>query len=284
MRIFIVLSLLLSITFCEKPKVSEERVKAVFAEGDLRDITPADLRWTEAFETRVKLEPQQIALPKLEEPGVSEVRVKVLYNDKWLAFLLEWNDTTQDKLTQIGHFSDAAAIQFPSQQGELPDSAMGGLPGSAGSVVIHQWKAVWQEASLGNLKGIKTFYPNTWSDIYIFEQVKEGPRAEMEKIYTTSVAAGNPLAHHGAAVRDLEAAGFGSVDFSSEQSSKGSGQWKDGKWSVVIVRPVKREKGSLELGKLQYMAFAVWDGSHGEIGARKMRSGWIPIEFQQQSP
>ncbi|MBM4386967.1 MAG: hypothetical protein FJ088_04460 [Deltaproteobacteria bacterium] len=279
MRIFIALSMLSIFISCEKPKVSEDRIKAVFAEGDLREITYADPKWKEAFETTVKLETQQIALPKLEEPGVSEVRTKVLYNDKWLAFLLDWNDATQDKLTQIGLFSDAAAIQFPSQQGELPDNAMGGLPGSAGSVVIHQWKAVWQEASLGNIKGVKTFYPNTWSDVYIFEEVKQGSRAEMEKMYTTSVAAGNPLAHHGAAVRDLEAAGFGSVDFSPEQSSKGSGLWKEGKWSVVIVRPVKREKGSLELSKLQYMAFAVWDGSHGETGARKMRSGWIPIQF-----
>jgi len=264
---------------CKKPLESPDRIKGVYAEGDLSRIELTDEKWNNAYETTVKLETQEMAVPKLLEPGIKEVRVKALQNGKWAAFFLSWDDPTQDLMAQLGRFSDGAALQFPATSGELPDNAMGGPPDVASYVTIHQWKAVWQEASLGHIKGIKSFYPNTWSDLYIFEQVREGSRDEMEKTYTTSVAAENPLAHYGTPVRDLESIGFSSLEFSSEQTSKGYGKWEKGKWNVIITRPLVRGKGSLQTGKIQYVAFAVWNGSHEEVGARKMRSVWIPFQL-----
>ena len=279
---FLFLSLILIplvLISCKKPLESPDRIKGVYIDGDLANIELTDEKWDKAYQTPVKLETQEIAAPKLTAPGIESLTVKVLHNGKIAAFLISWDDLTKDLLAQLGTFSDGAALQFPARQGELPDNAMGGPPDVASPVVIHQWKAVWQEASLGRIKGIKTFYPNTWSDLYIFEQVKEGSKSEMEKIYTTSVAAENPLAHYGSPVRDLESLGFSSLDFSSEQTSKGYGKWENGKWNVIITRPLTRENGSLQTGKIQYVAFAVWNGSHGEVGARKMRSIWIPIQL-----
>ena len=264
---------------CKKTLESPDRIKGIYTEGDLSRLELTDEKWDKAYETTVKLETQEMAVPKLLEPGIKEVRVKALQNGKWAAFLLSWNDPTKDLMAQLGRFSDGAALQFPATSGELPDNAMGGPPDVANQVIIHQWKAVWQEASLGHIKGIKSFYPNTWSDLYIFEQVREGSRDEMEKTYTTSVAAENPLAHYGTPVRDLESTGFSSLEFSSEQTSKGYGKWENGKWNVIITRPLKREKGFLLTGKIQYVAFAVWNGSHEEVGARKMRSVWIPLQL-----
>lgn len=276
---FAILMLVLLSCGKEAP-VSLDRIKAGYTEGDLSGIRIDDPRWKNAAETPIRLEKQLIALPKSEVEGVGGVRVQVLYNDEQAAFLLTWQDHTPDRLTQIGQYSDAIAIQFPGAPGDLPDSAMGGAPGSAKAVVIHQWKAVWQEASAGNIKGIKTFYPNTWSDVYLFE-MPESPEAReaMERTFTTSVAAENPLAHHGAAIRDLEAVGFGSVDYAGEQTTRGYGEWQDGEWRVVLVRPINRLRGGLDTSRLQYAAFAVWDGAQGEIGARKMQSSWFPLQF-----
>ena len=269
----------LLVVYCKKPLVSPDRIKGVFTEDDLKHIEINDDRWNNTFETVVKLETQEIAEPKLTEPGVQSIRVKALHNGAWVAFILSWDDPTRDLVAQLGRFSDSAAIQFSATSGDLPDDAMGGPPDAATPVLIHQWKSVWQEASLGKLKGIKSFYPNTWSDLYIFEMVKEGSKDEMEKVYTTSVASQNPLAHYGTPVRDLEALGFSSLAYSSEQTSQGYGKWEKGKWTVVIRRPLVREQGLLQEGKIQYAAFAVWDGSHGEVGARKMRSIWIPLQL-----
>jgi DMSO reductase family type II enzyme heme b subunit len=48
---------------------------------------------------------------------------------------------------------------------------------------------------------------------------------------------------------------------------------KDG-WTVVLVRPLP---SGAQIGTRTQVAFAVWEGSHQEAGARKMRSGWIPL-------
>jgi hypothetical protein len=45
-------------------------------------------------------------------------------------------------------------------------------------------------------------------------------------------------------------------------------------WAVVIVRPVP---DGLTPGARTVVAFAVWDGGRQEVGARKMRTGWIPL-------
>jgi hypothetical protein len=261
------------------PAVSQGRIKAPLVEGDIKDLSFEDPSWANAPETPIALGPQQIALPKLEKAGPRVLHVRALCNRVWVSFHLSWDDPTQDRLAAIGSFSDSVAIQFPSASTPLPEAAMGGPPGNARTVVIHQWKAVWQEMSEGRLKGIKTFYPDTWNDLYIFEQLREGSKEEMEKTYTTSVASGNPLAHTGAPVRDVVAQGFGSLEISPEQTSRGRGTWKQGRWSVVISRPLVRESSELATDRLQYAAFAVWDGSCGEVGARKMVSDWVPIEF-----
>lgn len=274
-------ALLLLLMSCTKvPPAAPNRIMAGYLEGDLGALTIGDPRWDGAVETPIPLKQQLIALPKSEQDGVAQIGVRAFYNGEWAAFLLAWSDPTPDRLTKIGSFSDAAAMEFPMEPGDLPDSAMGGAPGSAKPVLIHQWKAVWQEAEAGNIKGIKTFYPNTWSDVYLFEMPgTPEARAKMERTFTTSVAAENPLAHHGKAVRDLEAVGFGSVNPSEEQLSKGNGEWADGKWRVLIVRPVARLRGGLDTTRLLHAAFAVWDGAKGEVGARKMQSAWTPLEF-----
>jgi hypothetical protein len=37
---------------------------------------------------------------------------------------------------------------------------------------------------------------------------------------------------------------------------------------------------ALAASKRAQVAFAVWDGARGEVGARKMRSVWVPIVME----
>jgi hypothetical protein len=43
---------------------------------------------------------------------------------------------------------------------------------------------------------------------------------------------------------------------------------------VVITRQLPE---SLAPGERTHIAFAVWQGSQHEAGARKMRTGWVPL-------
>jgi hypothetical protein len=42
----------------------------------------------------------------------------------------------------------------------------------------------------------------------------------------------------------------------------------------------RRVPTGLAPGRRTQVAFAVWEGAHGEAGARKMRTGWIPLVLE----
>jgi len=44
-----------------------------------------------------------------------------------------------------------------------------------------------------------------------------------------------------------------------------------------MTRPVPE---GLSKEKPSEIAFAIWEGSHGETGARKMRTGWVTLTMK----
>jgi DMSO reductase family type II enzyme heme b subunit len=287
-RIALIAVGLIALAGCaRRPQVDTQQVAAKYVTAALPFEDPSAKLWDQASEHPAKMMVQDIAEPRLLEPGVSLVKVRALHNREWVVFRLEWDDATQDLIPHSGKNSDAAAIQFPLvQSADVPDPAMG----QAGKGVrIWYWKALWQDdqqrAAAGGGDRIAALYPNATSDHYPYE-AGGAARAEMELRYAPAKAAGNPiLVRAGAApVQVLTAEGFGDTTPSSEQTARGVGRWKDGRWQVTIARPLAggAALGELEVGKRGYIAFAVWDGDKQHAGARKMRSGWIA--FQLSAP
>jgi DMSO reductase family type II enzyme heme b subunit len=139
---------------------------------------------------------------------------------------------------------------------------------------------MWQEAHSARLKDIRSFYPNTWSDGYLPDFAHPTERAAMQRAFTASEAADNPLAQSQRAVRDLRAEGFGTLEAEYEQSAQGEGVWQKGEWVVTIMRPLARQEAALVPGERTYMAVALWDGSRKDVGSRKMVSTWLPLELE----
>ena len=77
-----------------------------------------------------------------------------------------------------------------------------------------------------------------------------------------------------APVEDLVAQGPGTLAPAPTHTSTGKGTWANGTWSVVIGRPWPQ---GVPAGQRTNVAFAVWQGAQREAGARKMRTGWIPL-------
>lgn len=77
-------------------------------------------------------------------------------------------------------------------------------------------------------------------------------------------------------VQDLLADGPGTIRFAEKTVSSGSGKYSGGGWTVLLVRPLPN--GAQPGGRTQ-VAFAVWEGSRQEVGARKMRTAWIPLSL-----
>jgi hypothetical protein len=116
-------------------------------------------------------------------------------------------------------------------------------------------------------------------DHYPFEapSLEKGSKVqrEMAARYAPALALGNRMAGpRERPVEDLIAEGPGTVTTARSTDSNGRGQRTETGWSVVISRKLPQ---GMSPGRRSQVAFAVWEGTHQEAGARKMRTGWVPI-------
>ena len=265
------------------PVVNTAEVRAVRGSGELPALDPQSKLWDGVPEHPARLMVQDVTEPRLTQPGVDLVKVRAMHDGTTIVFRLEWADATEDLIADVGRGSDAVAIQFPLQPGaDVPDAAMGQL---GKGVQICYWKAVWQDDADRAASGkdrVAALHPNAAPDHYPPQAGGEA-REEMERRYAPARAAGNPiLTARNGAVQEIVAEGFGSATAVTAQKATGRGSWSTGRWLTTIARPLAEGAGAANLqpGQKTYAAFAVWDGAERHMGARKMRSGWIPLVLE----
>lgn len=216
------------------------------------------------------------------QASTPDVRVRAITNGTEIAFRLEWTDATKNDLPGPAHFVDACAVQVPTKiEANVPAPQMGE---SGKQVEITFWRADWQATVDGRPDSIREIYPNASVDHYPFEapSLEKGSAAqnEMATWYAPARALGNRrVGPREPTVEYMIAEGPGTLDPTPPAGSKGRGVRTDDGWSVVITR---RLPNGLAPGSRTQIAFAVWEGSHNEVGARKMRTGWIPPSMKGQ--
>lgn len=275
LAIALTLALLASLPACRRPPRTVNEVVAVAAAE--APLDPAAKAWDRAPEHIARLLLQDLVEPRLLAPSTTEVRVRALTNGASVAFRLEWADASQSDLPGPGRFVDACAVQIPQSVGpEPPDPQMG----NAGRPVqVTYWRADWQAWVDGRGDSIKDLYPNASVDHYPFQapplEAGSAAQKEMAMRYAPAEAVGNRRAGpRQSAVEDLIAEGPGTLAPAPNTVSKGKGIRTKNGWSVVLLRPVP---AGVAPGSRTQVAFAIWEGSKGEAGARKMRTGWIPL-------
>jgi hypothetical protein len=238
---------------------------------------PTDAAWQKITPVRVPLIPQDMVEPRQLTPTTREVLVRALTDGTRLAFLLEWADATADDVVKPAEFTDACAVQLPAAvAADVPAPQMGE---SGKAVEVTYWRADWQAVVDGRPDTVRALYPGASVDHYPFDAppLKDDPAAEqaMAKRYAPALAAGNEMAEpRKRPVEDLVAEGPGTLAPAPKQESTGSGKRTPSGWTVVLARPLPSGLGA---GQRSQVAFAVWDGAGREVGARKMRSAWVPI-------
>ena len=96
----------------------------------------------------------------------------------------------------------------------------------------------------------------------------------MEARYAPARALGNKMGGpRKSPVQDLVASGPGTLRPAGKTVSRGAGVRSGKGWSVMIRRPLPGGE------KRTHAALAVWQGAKQEVGARKMRTGWIPVNL-----
>jgi len=270
----ILLCLLFTVS-CRKAQTPTAEVNVVHAKEVTLD--PNAAVWDAVSLHASKMIPQDLVDPRLLDPSTPEVQVKAITNGSEIAFRLEWADETQNDLPGPKHFNDGCAVQLPAKiDPNVPAPQMG----EAGKTVeISFWRADWQAIVEGRADNIQSLYPNASVDHYPSEAkpLENDPQAKAEAgaRYAPARALGNRRAGpRDQPVEDLIAEGPSTLSPAPNAVSKGKGVKTAKGWAVVITRPMPAGFSTTTPSQI---AFAIWEGSHIETGARKMRTGWVSL-------
>ncbi|MEZ0337514.1 MAG: ethylbenzene dehydrogenase-related protein [Aquificaceae bacterium] len=247
-------------------------------------VDPFDKVWDQAKEVEVPLSGQAVTTPMKLKPTVNSIRVKSVNDGKYIAFLLVWEDKTQDRFHLVDAFPDAVAIQIPYK----PSSDVPVTMGDKGQrVLILHWTASREENLEHGYADVSKIYPNAVYDWYPHATPPYKYPEDWANQYALSYIGGEKVFRKNTLktpVREIVAEGFGSTTWKDIQGAEGKGVYKDGKWYVVIRRAFVEENTSNPdwgPGKATFITFAVWDGSAGDVGARKVLSySWITLKVE----
>lgn len=266
---------------CRAEPAHETTTEVRVLRRDAVPIDPGDRAWQEAPEHRATLLLQDMVEPRLLTASTPELRVRAFTDGTKLAVRLEWPDPTPNDVPGPAKFSDACAVQLPVQRSADAPAPQMGEPGRP--VEITYWRASWQATVDGRPDDIRALYPGAAVDGYPFDAASLAPgspeQVAMAKRYAPARALGNDLAGpRTQPVQDLVSEGPGTLRPAAHARSAGRGLRTEWGWSVVLVRPLASEAGG---EAPSVIAFAVWSGENGEVGARKMRTGWVPLRIAE---
>lgn len=254
--------------------------------------SPADKVWDTTAPVEMDLLPQIVAVPSIGTATISKARVWSVNNGTEIAFKLEWFDSTRDEaLNMPDKYSDACAIQFPLKDSDKPNLAMGEKDKP---VYIVHWKAAWEKDTAMGYQDVEHAYPNYNVDGYPLVKTVENKAvypvnsfSDEAKAFIAGIAAKNPVSNtdRRVPVEELNAEGFGTLTSQSSQDANGKGIWDYAYWKVVITRKLLTDDAAdtvLSKGRTSIISFAVWDGSKGNIGARKniYEGEWLNLNVE----
>jgi mono/diheme cytochrome c family protein len=240
----------------DKPKINFV-IRSGPVEGDISD-DPENEMWQKR-ERRIVLFGGQIThKPRNFVNRIDDVWVKSLYNDKEIVFLFQWDDRSKSVATEKLPF-EPTEVNL-DQYGIKEQAPKTGEPGSIAAqqnqyavyndAFAFQFPVKWQELPAP----IKPRY--LWGDQkYPVDIVKWDANGTIKAYAGTGWD------------QDFE-----DRDDFTEKLKVLKQEWKDGRWTLMISRPLKGdydEDTKFEMGKYIPTVFFAWDGHNGDIG-RKM--------------
>ena len=259
------LALLLGLTWYQVPLVSSQGmvVRAHFHEGNVPSH-PSDPAWETVSPLPLPLSGQIITRPVWPNPSVRALSIRSIHNGKEVAFLMEWQDATKNESLTPGVFRDGAAVALPL--GDAPAFfCMGQLDHY---VNIWHWKADWQ------------------SDVD-----RRAARAKESKRRRKGPRRFEVIPRRPSSIEDLIGGGFSTLTSKRRQGRiKGQAEWKRGVWRVVMKRPLTVDGDDLDNearltpGRLQAVAFAVWNGESQERNGQKAVASWMQLQIDPVKP
>ncbi len=261
----------------DKPKANFV-LPSKFVEGDL-PTEETDPRWFLSPRRWIAMGGQITHKPRNFVNRIDDIWVRSLYNDTHLTLLFQWDDRTksvqEDEVdwdpTEV-NLGDYGVEEQPPGGTKFEDD-----PGHPGSIAWRQNKyAVYND-------GVAFEFPIKWQELpfprkprYLWGDEK------FAMDITKWTADGSVQAYEGTGW-DQD---FSERDFTEQLEIK-KAEWKDGRWTVIIQRPLKgdyEEDTYIELGKYIPMVFFAWDGHNGDVGRKMAVSAFYYLVLEPPVP
>lgn len=206
-----------------------------------------------------------------------DLHVAALHDGETLAVRLTWLDASRNEsVARTEDFEDMAALQLFSGKPE-PFLGMGA---DDAHVDLWVWRGSWNRPP-SDADNLLDDYP---FDAPLYRDLLKGKEKGVPD-FRTARAAGNPVVGGEANAAGLAAKGFGSTTFRPKASQRvtAAGVWKDGRWTVVLRRPLEvtaNEGVALAAGETRSIAFALWDGEARDRNGQKLISIWHDLKLE----
>ena len=198
---------------------------------------------------------QVFTRPVWPEPTARALIVRSVHNGTDISFMFEWRDNTKNDKVTPGTFRDGMALGLPL--GDAPAFfCMGQLDHY---INIWHWKADWQ------------------SDVD-----RRAAKAKQQRRKGSRIRRFEVIPRRASSVEDLIGGGFSTLTSKRRQGRvQGRAMWKRGVWQVVMTRSLaskdEENEARLEPGRLQAIAFAVWNGENQERNGQKAVAPWFQL-------
>jgi DMSO reductase family type II enzyme heme b subunit len=217
-----------------------------------------------------------------------ELTVQAIHDGEVLAVRLSWLDATEEAHALASEtFKDAAAMQLYRGARE-PFLGMG-----VAATPVDVW--FWDADHQGPPAAVEDVHPRMVVDQYPFSESavasaefsRDAARtANQPDVSLPAKAAGNRVTPVGDSpgASSLSGGGPGTVTFRPPMSQivTAHGVWADGRWTVVMKRPLApaADEGLVvHPGEAASVAFAVWDGAQRDRDGQKLITIWQDLEL-----
>jgi mono/diheme cytochrome c family protein len=245
------------------PLADKPRINFVVRSGPIEGEIPADPEnelWQKRERRFIAMGGQITHKPRNFVNRIDDLWVKSLYNDKQIAYLIQWDDRSKSVVTQKLPFEPTEVnLDTYGIKEQLPKT------GEPDSIAAKQNQyTVYNDA-------VAFEFPIKWQEIPPPEKPRYFWGDQKYPVDITKWEADG-------SVRAFKGTGWDQDFEERDQKVKLlTAEWQDGRWTVIIQRPLKgdyEEDTYFEVGKYIPTVFFVWDGHNGDIGRKNAVSAF----------
>ncbi|PHX90393.1 MAG: hypothetical protein CK534_05345 [Nitrospirae bacterium] len=260
------------------PLADKPKINFVVSSGVVEGEIPADPEhelWKNRARRYVAMGGQITHKPRNFVNRIDDIWVKSLYNDKHVVFMFQWDDRTKSVAT--------GKLPWAPTEVNIDVKEQDPKTGEEGSIATHQNNYVVYNDAIAMETAVKwKELPSPIKPRYLFGSNEQYP-VDIVKWEADG------------SLRAFEGTGwdkdFAERDTYEENIKILHSEWKDGRWTVIIQRPLGNKKDQdydedtfFEMGQYIPTVFFAWDGHNGDAGRKMAVSAFYYTFLEPPTP